>query len=158
MKAVKSSSDTLTQPIEVLVKETSEKKEGGRKKAVKKKIGYAALTRFAAHQLYAPGRLLKSLPGTHRIPIERTSTSYLIMGKIIDATPIASWKSGKLYVTAVELKNASSQLINLDARVIRGQWLTATFHDTVLHPAGSETDNTAVYLVSDRPYHEARRI
>ena len=73
---------------------------------------------------------------------------------MIKATPLASWQSGSLYVTAIELVNTSSQFITLDPRKIRGEWRTATFQHSRLHPAGSEADNTTLYLISDRPFHE----
>jgi len=151
-------------PITVLIKD--EQEEGGTNAnralnanvgTVKNKVkppGYAGLTRFAAQQLYAPARLLKSSASIHRIAIAKQTSHYLMRGEQIAATPVVSWQSGSLYVTAVELRNTTSDFITLDPRQIRGRWRTATFHHIRLHPAGTELDTTAVYLVSDRPYHE----
>lgn len=146
-------------PIEVVFKEAEEnaKDKASADSSLKtsKTPSYIALTRFAAQQLYAPARLLKASTRIHRVSVARQTTSHLIQGEQIDATPVASWKSGSLYVTAVELKNTSDHFINLDPRHLRGDWRTATFQHARLHPTGSESDTTAVYLISDRPFHEA---
>lgn len=119
-----------------------------------RQLGYIDLTRFAAQQLYAPARLLKSSPQIHRVSVARRSTTHLIRGQQVTATPVASWQSGALYITAVELKNTSKSFITLDPRHLRGGWRAATFQHSRLHPAGSESDTSAVYLISDRPFHE----
>ncbi len=145
-------------PIEVIFKEsreyTKDKKSPDSSSKISKKTGYIALTRFAAQQLYAPARLLKASPRIHRVSVTRHTITHLIHGEQIEATPVASWQSGSLYITAVELKNSSDHFINLDPRHLRGEWRTATFQHIRLHPAGSESDTTAVYLISDRPFHE----
>ncbi|MDO8828252.1 TIGR03749 family integrating conjugative element protein [Methylophaga sp.] len=117
--------------------------------------GLVTLTRFAAQQLYAPARLLKAAPGIHRVSVSLKPISHLLKGAAITATPIAGWQSGRWYMTAVALNNTGAQFIELDPRHLRGQWRAATFQHSRLHPAGSEADTTAVYLISDRPFHEA---
>lgn len=114
-----------------------------------------ALTRFAAQQLYAPARLFKANPAIQRVSVSQTPIEHLLRGESLIATPMASWRSGRLYVTALEIKNTGPDPIDLDPRQLRGQWRAATFQHTRLHPAGSEADTSAVYLVSDRPFHEA---
>ena len=145
-------------PIEVIFKETrkdvEDKTSADSSLKTAKKPGYIALTRFAAQQLYAPARLLKASTSIHRISVAKHSTIHLIHGEQIKATPVASWQSGALYITAVELKNTSDHFINLDPRHLRGEWRTATFQHIRLYPSGSESDTTAVYLISDRPFHE----
>jgi len=145
-------------PIEVIFKEIREdvedKKSADSRLKTSKKPGYIALTRFAAQQLYAPARLLKASTSIHRISVAKQTMTHLIHGEQIEATPVASWQSGSLYVTAVELKNTSDHFINLDPRHLRGDWRTATFQHIRLHPSGSESDTTAVYLISDRPFYE----
>ena len=113
--------------------------------------GYVALTRHAAQQLYAPARLLEIKPGVVRLPIADGSVA-LVRGGGIDASPVRSWKAGRLYITAVQLTNLGSAPVVLDPRQLRGAWLTATFQHNRLHRAGSDADATAVYLISDRPF------
>lgn len=113
--------------------------------------GYVALTRFAAQQLYAPTRLLPSRKGIVSMPVRQEPVA-LVMGGEVDAVPVASWKVGGRYVTAVKLTNRSNRSVVLDPRELRGSWLAATFQHNRLLAAGREADTTAVYLVSERPF------
>ena len=116
--------------------------------------GYVTLTRFAAQQLYAPARLLKTLPGVVRAPVRRGAVS-LVRGAAVGAQPLIAWRAGDLHVTAVKLTNKTRQPVTLDPRTLRGRWLSATFQHNRLHPAGSEADRTVVYLISERPFADA---
>ncbi|XOV90175.1 MAG: TIGR03749 family integrating conjugative element protein [Pseudomonadota bacterium] len=117
-------------------------------------LGYAALTRYAAQQLYAPTRLIPRQPGVVAIPVNPEPVDLVVGGKI-EAVPVAAWKAGLRYVTAVKLINRTQRPVVLDPRELRGSWLAATFQHNRLLPAGSEADTTAVYLVSDRRFEAA---
>lgn len=155
--------DIPANPIEVLSRQAHgvEKAESDGKhrnpRKSRKAPGLVTLTRFAAQQLYAPSRMLKASPGIHRIVVTRRALHNLIRGEPIEALPVASWQGGELYVTAVQLRNTGKAPVELDPRRIRGRWKAATFQHVRLHPVGSEADTTAVYLVSDRPFHEMIR-
>lgn len=116
--------------------------------------GYVALTRYAAQQLYAPTRLTPSQAGVVAMPVNAEPIDLVYGGKI-EAAPVAAWKAGLLYVTAVRLTNRTQKAVVLDPRELRGAWLAATFQHNRLLPEGSEADSTAVYLVSDRPFDVA---
>ena len=113
--------------------------------------GYVSLTRFAAQQLYAPQRLQAPLPGVVRVPVPDAPVP-LVRGGAIVSTPLASWRSGHRFVTAVQLSNTGSEAQELQAEALRGAWLAATFQHHRLLPAGDEADHTVVYLISDRPF------
>jgi integrating conjugative element protein (TIGR03749 family) len=116
---------------------------------------YAALTRFAAQQLYAPERLLSGLPGVHRTPVPRKPVP-LVRGGAIEAIPAAAWRADSgLYVTAVKLVNRSPRVVLTDPRDLRGRWLTATFQHARLAPVGDEADTTCLYLLSARPFQDS---
>ncbi|MAD65465.1 TIGR03749 family integrating conjugative element protein [Haliea sp.] len=117
-------------------------------------LGYAALTRYAAQQLYAPTRLIPRQPGVVAIPVNPEPVDLVLGGKI-EAVPVATWKAGLRYVTAVKLINRTQSSVVLDPRELRGSWLAATFQHNRLLPAGSEADTTAVYLVSNRRFDAA---
>lgn len=117
-------------------------------------LGYAALTRYAAQQLYAPTRLIPQQLGVVAIPVNPEPVDLVVGGKI-EAVPVAAWKAGLRYVTVVKLINRTQQPVVLDPRELRGSWLAATFQHNRLLPAGSEADTTAVYLVSDRRFDAA---
>jgi len=116
--------------------------------------GYAALTRYAAQQLYAPTRLIPRQPGVVAIPVSAEPVE-LVHGARIEAVPVAAWKAGLRYVTAIKLTNRTQRPVVLDPRELRGAWLAATFQHNRLLPAGDDADTTAVYLISDRPFDVA---
>ncbi len=113
--------------------------------------GYVSLTRYAAQQLYAPMRLLSSVPGIVRVPVQQHSVA-LLRGNRVEAKPLAAWRAGHLYVTAIKLTNRLAKAQTLDPRTLRGAWLSAAFQHSRLLPAGSDADTTAVYLVSAQPF------
>ena len=138
-------------PIQVYVQEAGEPGDLTDSNAVASNISYVTLTRFAALQLYAPARLLQDKPGIVRTPVARDPIN-LVRGGAIDATPLVAWRAGGYYLTAVKLINRSDQPQTLDPRNLRGAWLTATFQHHRLLPVGNESDTTAVYLISARPF------
>lgn len=113
--------------------------------------GYVTLTRYAAQQLYAPARLLESLPGVVRVPVKEVPVA-LVRGGAVEAVPLVAWRANTLHVTAVRLTNQSKRPHVLDPRTLRGAWLAATFQHNRLLPAGDEADQTVVYLISTRPF------
>lgn len=115
---------------------------------------YATLTRFASQSLYAPRRLAPALPGVFRTPVDERPVN-LVRGESIQATPLIAWRSGKLHVTAVRLRNQGASSVILDPRSLRGLWLAATFQHARLLPRGDEADTTAVYLISAKPFEHA---
>ena len=115
---------------------------------------YARMTRYAARQLFAPERLLKPSSDVDRVPIERSPVP-LVRGWNASATPLASWKSGTLHVTAVELENRGPIPVELQPATFRGRWLTATVHDLELDAANGPLDRTIAYLISRGPFMQA---
>lgn len=112
------------------------------------------LTRFAAREFYAPERLRGGL-SVARVPVPITPVA-LYRGHSVRAVPRAAWSYQGLYVTAVELTNRTPDSRTLDPRLLRGDWLSATFQHGVLAPAGSDDALTMLYLVSQRPWSAQR--
>ena len=112
-----------------------------------------ALTRFAAKEFYAPDRLRGGLKASRvALPIEITE---LYRGGAVIAQPRASWRYRNLYVTAVEMKNNTPDGRELDPRLLRGRWLTATFQHGFLSASGSLNSSTMLYLVSAQSYGDS---
>ena len=112
--------------------------------------GYVALSRFAAQTLHAPPRLVPHESGIVRVPILPDPVP-LVQDLRVQAMPVAAWKAGGYYVSAVQLTNLESRPVTLDPRELCGSWLAATFQRNRLQLAGDALDTTTVYLVSDRP-------
>ena len=111
-----------------------------------------ALTRFAAQQLYAPRRLLGDTPDIRRVPMGTTATVPLYRAEEVLAEPLGSWQGGGLYVTAVKLTNRGTSRVSLDPRRLNGHFVSAAFQHNTLGSAGSISETTCVYLVTNRPF------
>jgi integrating conjugative element protein (TIGR03749 family) len=155
-------SDTL-----IVMEAKSVANQAKQRDAVRKPIDWKIrLTRFAAQQLYAPERLLTGDRSIQRIPVDTDSVA-LIRGGQFQASPVAAWKGGGLFVTAIKIRNLSQHDLQLTwlgssttntillSRQLRGRWLTATVQHHELHPAGNYADTTARDLISDRPFVES---
>ena len=97
---------------------------------------------------------MPNTPGVVAIPVQDAPVG-LLRGGGVEAVPVAAWKAGLHYVTAVRLTNHSAKAVILDPRELRGAWLAATFQHNRLLPSGADEDTTAVYLISDRPFDVA---
>ena len=108
-----------------------------------------ALTRYAAQSLYAPLRTVESLPNVRRVPLKlRTELPTLLPSENVSSTPIAAWRLDDYWVTAVKLRNRSSEMVQLDPRRLQAKLFAATFQHAFLGPVGSAEDTTIVYLVT----------
>ncbi len=116
--------------------------------------GYVDMMRFAAQSMYAPERLIKSVKGATVIPVEKKPVR-LMRFDLVSTEPVSSWQISGFFVTAVLIKNKHKAPVNLDPRLLLGNWRAATFHHRRIQEAGSKFDQTALYLVSDQPFEEA---
>ncbi len=116
--------------------------------------GYIDLVRFAAQHLYAPERYRDKIGGAVSVGINSRPVR-LMRFKLATTTPIAAWKIGQLYVSAIEVKNNQQSALGLDPRLIVGTWRAASFHHNRIGPANSNYGQTMLYLVSDKPFKEA---
>ncbi|QZP30367.1 TIGR03749 family integrating conjugative element protein [Pseudomonas sp. DR48] len=108
-----------------------------------------ALTRYAAQSLYAPLRTVESLPGVRHVPLKlRSELPTLLPTEHVSSTPIAAWRLGDYWVTAVKLHNHGSATVQLDPRRLQATLFAATFQHAFLGPVGSAEDTTIAYLVT----------
>lgn len=164
---VRTSKALATRPIEVMVPSASRVVAGGaeaqpeaspaRSRAPEvPALDMVALTRFAAQSLYAPRRLVPAVQGVQQVPVTVESVEGLYRGWKLETTPIAAWRSGGLYVTAVRFTNLGAQVLDIDLQELRGAWTAATAQHNRLLSAGSDWDTTTVYLVCERPFEACR--
>nr|WP_090276303.1 TIGR03749 family integrating conjugative element protein [Halopseudomonas litoralis] len=107
------------------------------------------LTRHAAQQLYAPLRTVEAVSGITRVNLRGDlNLNTLLPTLTVQAVALASWRLEDLWLTAVRLTNTSSVWLELDPRVLQGNFVTATFQHPTLGPRGVPEDTTVVYLVT----------
>lgn len=117
---------------------------------------YVLLTRHAAQQFYGPKRLRETHSGIRRISLDLSQADFLYRGSDLVLLPKAQWSYKGLFVTALLAVNTTDQRIEFDPRNIRGAFLTATAQFNVMGQSGSSTDQTMVYLISDKRFGVAR--
>ncbi|MFN9525563.1 MAG: TIGR03749 family integrating conjugative element protein [Pseudomonadaceae bacterium] len=107
------------------------------------------LTRYAAQMLYAPLRTVEPVPGITRASLRRDLPLQSLLPTLpVQAQALAAWHLDTLWVSAVRLRNSSAHWLELDPRVLQGNFATATFQHSTLGPAGTPDDTTVVYLVT----------
>lgn len=107
------------------------------------------LTRYAAQSLYAPLRTLEPVPGIRAVPLNRDLPLATLLPELpIAFRALAAWQLENLWVTAVRLRNTSPDWIDLDPRLLQGDFVSATFQHSNVGPKGQSTDTTVLYLVT----------
>lgn len=114
------------------------------------------LTRYAAQTVYAPRRLKPVADGVRGIPMDGKSIEGLFRGVRTRSRPIGQWRSGDLYVTAVQVVNLEGRSVSLDLEQIRGRWIAAALQHHRVLASGSDYDSTTLYLVCGQPFHSCR--
>ncbi|MFN7097987.1 MAG: TIGR03749 family integrating conjugative element protein [Gammaproteobacteria bacterium] len=116
-------------------------------------VSYVDLLRYAIQTFYAPARLISSSPTVMRTPMYTHKSVVLFYGDNTIAMPIASWRGGDLFVTAVVIKNTRAYPIVLDPRLVKGNWLAAAFYPAnQLAAQGHAHDKTTLFLISSAPF------
>ncbi|MHA6788159.1 TIGR03749 family integrating conjugative element protein [Pseudomonas bijieensis] len=107
------------------------------------------LTRYAAQNLYAPLRTVEPLPGVRRVNLPPDLSLDLLLPSLpVGATALAAWRLDEYWVTAIRLINQTEQVVDLDPRVLLGNFATATFQHNHLGPRGTSLDTTVLYLIT----------
>lgn len=115
---------------------------------------YIDLIRVAAKQIRKP--LLLRQPENNIRPMQLPAFGEvrLFNSPATVARPEAAWTNGMQYVTALKVRNLSIERQVLDAGAIAGVWAAATLESQELGPAGTEGDETYLYLISEKPFAE----
>lgn len=107
------------------------------------------LTRYAAQSLYAPLRTIEPVAGIAAVPIRRDlNVNTLFPSLPVRATALAAWRLGDYWVAAIKLTHTAAGSLDLDPRLLQGNFSAATFQHRSLGSAGDSTDTTVLYLVT----------
>lgn len=112
------------------------------------------LVRYASQRLYGPNRLHKAARGITNAQLGVEGTVRLFKGPNsykTNVTPISAYKGGAYYLSALYIKNTSSDVIQLNYLDINLPFTSATLQHHTLQPSGIPGDATTLYLVSEEP-------
>jgi general secretion pathway protein D len=116
---------------------------------------YVDLTRYASEAIRLPPEQRKIDPKITPVRLSEFEPVDLTYDSRIKALPIAGWRQGGIYVTAVELHNVSNDRVTVDYRRLKGRWLASTIENETL---AGQTDQshatTYLYLISSQPFEE----
>lgn len=115
---------------------------------------YVDLTRYASEAVRVSGDERKIDPKIHPVRLSQFVTVDLTYDARIKALPIAGWKQGGIYVTALELHNSSPDKVTVDYRHLKGKWLASTIENEVLEGRDRNNNVTYLYLISSGPFEE----
>lgn len=133
-----------------------DQQQGDREEEQAPVLDMVQLTRYAAQTVYAPRRLKPSTDGVRSIPMDSKSIEGLFRGVRTRGRPLGQWRSGDLYVTAVQVVNLEGRSVSLDLEQIRGRWVAAALQHHRVLASGSDYDSTTLYLVCGQPFHSCR--
>lgn len=107
------------------------------------------LTRYAAQSLYAPLRTVEPVAGVATVPLRaRLTVDTLLPSLPVRGQAIGAWRLGDYWVTAIKILHTAPGWLELDPRLLQGDFSAATFQHRALGPAGDSTDTTVLYLVT----------
>ena len=117
---------------------------------------YVALTRFALAHYLGPARAIPPLDA-RPVPVPPTlrQGGLRVQGALLAVRPLASWKVGAYYVTALGVVNRRPFPVDFDPRALRGDLRFVAALHPVLAPAGSGHQHTVWAVVTDQPFHRA---
>ena len=117
---------------------------------------YVALTRFALAHYLGPARAIPPLDASPApVPPALRQGGLRVQGALLAVRPLASWKVGAYYVTALGVVNRRPFPVDFDPRALRGDLRFVAALHPVLAPAGSGHQHTVWAVVTDQPFHRA---
>jgi general secretion pathway protein D len=116
---------------------------------------YMNLTKYAAKSVKVTPDKWEKIPTIQNNPLRAKTGVNLFANHDIHTIPVASWRQGGINVTAIEVRNNSSQKIQIDHRRLRGQWLASTIEESTLASKNDLGDSTYLYLISAMSFEEA---
>ena len=116
--------------------------------------GYVALARFALAHFTGPERLIPALDAT-RVAVRPIDTQawLRVQAHTLTIRPLAQWKVGDRYVTALGVVNRGPAEVPFDPRALRGDLRFAAALHPALGPAGSGHHGSVWAVVSDQPFN-----
>jgi integrating conjugative element protein (TIGR03749 family) len=128
--------------------------------------------RYAAQNIYSPGRLVDEVSGIRAIPLGLKGNQNRLYNqgahKGLVILPYKAWSVGALYVTAFVVSNEHSHPLQLDNRKVMHvaqthrngvgpHFLASSFFRHQVQKRGEPGDRTTLFVVTDRPIQSVIR-
>lgn len=124
--------------------------------ASEKQAAYMQLTEYAAKSVRLPAAERGTVAGVFNVSIPSAQQQVDALYDLrLTATPVASWRKGGVYVTAVEIRNLSNETVAIDYQHLKGAWLASTIEQEKVAPKKAFGDATYLYLISGMPFEQA---
>ena len=121
-----------------------------------KQAAYMQLTEYAAKSVRLPAAERGTVAGVFNVSIPSAQQQVNALYDLrLTATPVASWRKGGVYVTAVEIRNLSNETVAIDYQHLKGAWLASTIEQEKIAPKHALGDATYLYLISGMPFEQA---
>ena len=92
---------------------------------------------------------MEPLPGIQPEGVRLAKTITTLLPALpVNAIPISGWRLDPYHLAAIRLQNKSTTRLELDPRLLQGQFYAASFQHRWLGPAGSAEDTTVLYLIT----------
>lgn len=115
-----------------------------------------ALFQYAAQSLFAPDMsLVEPVPGIRPVRVDQAEVPHFYAGGQFSAFAYAGWVAAGRYVTAVELRNITSDVVYFDPCRVRGRFEIASQQTSYASPQGSQGDSVMTYFISSEPFNTA---
>jgi len=122
-----------------------------------KQATYMQLTEYAAKSVRLPVAEREVVAGVLdvSVPSAEQQRADVLYDLRLTATPVATWRKGGVYVTAVEVRNLSNETVAVDYQHLKGTWLASTIEQEKVAPKKAFGDATYLYLISGMPFEQA---
>lgn len=116
---------------------------------------YANIFRFALQSVYYPERV-RVANQFSRAPMQTTQLVPLVTQHKVFAMPLAQWRKGDYFVTAVIVRNRTNHSQQISLKDLNGQWVAMSMYPSkLLERQGHANDCSALFLISKTPFREA---
>ncbi len=114
------------------------------------------LVQHIAQTLYSSDEAnIEPIQGVSRAPVKTVKAEHLYRGGELEATVLAGWVGGGMYVTAVKFTNTTERRIMFEPCKLRGNWYSATPQFRRVFEKSHASNFTVVYLLSEVPFDQA---
>ncbi|NOQ14362.1 MAG: DUF3438 family protein [Methyloprofundus sp.] len=121
-----------------------------------KQATYMQLTEYAAKSVRLPIASRETVAGVVDVPLPTAQQRVDVLFDMrLNVVPVASWRKGGVYVTAVEVRNLSNETVEVDYRNLKGNWLASTIETEKVAPHKAFGDVSYLYLISGTPFEQA---